>query len=180
MARLGIRLRRTFVMSMLAGAGVALFAAPSRAQLATPSGVHVHTLLPLAPPLGVTGRSHEKSELPGRLGLALVGGAAGGFGGALIGYILPGGGGEDPGLAEMVTSAAIGAALGAAAFAAVPEGLSRCDYSDRFGRGLLGAALGVAVGLLGSRDSRIVALPLGGVIGAALGAESCEWFTAGD
>lgn len=160
---------------MLAGAALAMPASPAAAQLASPVGVRARAPVPRAAALDLTRVSGETPGLPGRLGLALLGGTVGGFSGAAIGYIIPTGGGEDPGLSGMVISAAIGAALGAVAFAALPEGASRCDYSERFGRGMLGAALVAPVGLVASGDARIITVSLGAVVGAALGAESCEW-----
>jgi hypothetical protein len=149
------------------------------AQVAAPSALRAAPAPATTRILPQTDIAAAPSRLPVRLGLGLVGSVAGLFGGALIGAgvgpLEDCHGCEDPGMKEVVAGAVIGSALGAALLAALPRSPEACRYSARFLRGLLGSALGVAVGLRAEGNTNLVTVPLGALVGAALGAESCAW-----
>lgn len=158
-------------------ASVAFAATPAAlgAQLARPSGVRAVSLYAPGSLVDTTGQA---SRLPARLGLAVLGGLTGLFGGAILAASLHLGVDcdcDDPGLGEAVTGGVVGVALGAALASALPRAPADCGYSARLWRGVVGATLGVAAGFLAPLDARLVTVPLGGIVGAALGAESCVW-----
>jgi hypothetical protein len=145
------------------------------AQLARPSGVRAFSLDASGP---VADTARRMSRLPARLGLAFLGGLGGLFGGAILAASLDLGidcDCDDPGLSEAVTGGVVGVALSAALAAALPHATADCRYRARLWRGVAGATLGVAAGFLAPLDARLVTVPLGGIAGAALGAESCVW-----
>ena len=169
------RILRFFALLVLTGT-LTIVGRPLPAQLAVQSAAR-GTLSPRTATLPHAVAS-APSRLPARLGLGLVGSIAGLFAGALVGAgvgPLEDCGCDDPGLNEVVTGAVIGSALGAALLAAAPRGPAACGYGARFFRGLLGSALGVAVGLRAEGNTSLVTVPLGALAGAALGAESCTW-----
>jgi hypothetical protein len=148
------------------------------AQLATPSGVRAPAIhLPRSRgPLADS--TPSASRLPTRFGLALLGGLAGLFGGAALAANLELGvecDCDDPAIGYAVSGAVVGVALGAAFLAAVPPASPACAYASRLWRSVVGGALGVALGFVAPSDARIITVPLGGIAGAALGAESCAW-----
>lgn len=147
------------------------------AQLARPSGVRALSLDDPRP-LADADAAPGESRFAARLGLAVLGGLTGLFGGAILAASLHLGVDcdcDDPGLGEAVTGGVVGVALGAALAAALPRAPADCRYSARLWRGVVGATLGVAAGFLAPLDARLVTVPLGGIVGAALGAESCAW-----
>ena len=107
---------------------------------------------------------------------AAVGGAAGAFGGGLLGataWPKDCGGCEDAGLEEFIIGFAIGAVTGAGVGAALPKfGNDRCSFSTRLWRALGGAAAGSVTGaLLGSALGE-TELFVGGAMGTAFGASA--------
>ena len=161
-------------------AAAAIPATPSAlaAQLATPSGVRAPAPRPLAARGSFPDTTQPSSRFPARLGLAVVGGLAGLYLGAVLAAHLEVGVDcdcDDPALGHAVSGAVVGVALGAAILAAVPRDVVACAYPGRLWRGVVGGALGLTLGFLAPTDARTVTVPLGGVVGAALGAESCAW-----
>ncbi|MEW5928426.1 MAG: hypothetical protein AB1941_13240 [Gemmatimonadota bacterium] len=57
---------------------------------------------------------------------------------------------EDPGATPLLLGGLVGAAAGAAVFAALPAMGDGCSYLDRLGRAVLGAGAGTGLGLLGA------------------------------
>jgi hypothetical protein len=173
---------RILSFSALLLLGTILFAATPRelrAQLARQSGVR-RALAPTATTPGPAASADGPSRLPLRLVLGLAGSVVGLYGGALVGHSIGPlepceGGCEDPGEKEVIAGALIGAALGAALLAALPHGPETCRYSVRFLRGLFGSAIGVAIGARTKDNTALVTVPLGALLGGALGAESCTW-----
>ena len=159
--------------------GFAAPASPLAAQLAAPAGLRARELQPVGWPRPLADTARSQSRLPVRFGLGLLGGIAGLLGGAILAAELELGLDcecDDPGLGHAVTGGIVGAALGAALLAALPETTTdRCRYSARLWRALGTAALGVGAGFLAPVDARVVTVPLGGIVGAAFGAESCVW-----
>lgn len=79
---------------------------------------------------------------------------------------------DDPGLKEFLEGFVVGGTLGAAIGAAAPNLGSNCSFAHRFGRGLIGAALGTGVGMIPiTEGSKAISVPILSVTGAAL----AEW-----
>lgn len=153
---------------------------PLCAQLALQSGVR-RSLAPTATtPTSTLAAADGPSRLPLRLVLGGVGSVVGLYGGALAGHSIGPlepceSGCEDPGEEEVIAGALVGSALGAALLAALLRGPEGCRYGVRFVRALLGSALGVAIGSRTKDNTALVTVPLGALLGGALGAESCTW-----
>lgn len=114
-----------------------------------------------------------------RAGVGVVGWFAGVAAGAFIASTLPRHDChcDDPGLNEALAGIAIGGVGGGAVGAAIPNAGATCGYGARFGRGLLGSAVGMLLGgvitLPTFAPAAIVALPLGSASGAALAIGDC-------
>jgi hypothetical protein len=174
-------MRQVLPLAVSIALAVTAFAATPTAvaaQLAVTSGVRALPVHSPTSPAPLLDTARVTSRVPTRLGLALLGGLTGLFAGAILAAELELGVDcdcDDPELGHAVSGAVVGVALGAALLAAVPGDAVPCAYSGRLWRGVLGGALGVALGFVAPTDARIVTVPLGGIVGAALGAESCAW-----
>ena len=128
--------------------------------------------------VGVKARADTTAPTNGRViqrGLGSAGGAVLGLiGGVFIASQLPAHdcGCDDPGLAEAIYGGLAGVTLGAALGAAMPDLRSVCSFGGRFGRSILGGALGTVVGTFAAVSAgNIVFIPAGSAAGslAALG-----------
>ena len=168
------------VSTLITLAAAAVPATPSAvaAQLTTPSAIRAPDVRAPALRRPFPDTAQPRSRFPARLGLAVVGGLAGLYLGAVLAAHFEVGVDcdcDDPALGHAVSGAVVGVALGAPILAAMPRDVVACAYAGRLWRGFVGAALGLTLGFIAPTDARIVTVPLGGVVGAALGAESCAW-----
>ena len=155
---------------------LSMFAAPVRAQLATPVAVvraDSASPPPAQPaPLSASTETgaYRGARLPLRMVLGVGGAFVGAFGGALVGSAFPHSrcSCEDPGLAQALIGAAAGSIISAAVFAAVPESGRQCDAAQRVMTGILGGTVGALLGVLAA--SRSGGVILGYVAGAGFGA----------
>jgi hypothetical protein len=171
---------------VLLALAVALFAAPAHAQRLADAAFPVSeaaTEAAFAVPAGQASpdpapRSFNRSDrFIVRAGLSGVGMVGGAFAAGLASYfVFPRCNAcEDPGLTGLLVGGLAGAAVGTAVFAALPAMGDGCTYHDRFGRALLGAGAGVAVGLLGAWAIGVpLVVPVGAAGGSAFGTLGCR------
>lgn len=173
-----LRKVRTVVGVILLSCSFSLASAHrAEAQVLEPSGVtaapadSAHAIIQ-----GVDSDTSRYPHAGVRIGLGIVGAAAGGFGGFYAGAFLARGcHGDMCGLGPAVLGALGGSVLSSALMSAIPRLGSSCSFADRVGAGIIGAAGGTVAGLLGLVGGPLVVgtLPLGGGFGAGLGTASC-------
>ena len=123
----------------------------------------------------------DTTQIHGRLAIrsvtAALGWIPGAFIGGYIGYALRNHAPcscDDPGLSETLLGITVGGAVGAGLGAAAPPLGSHCSFAQRFGLGLLGAAVGSGVGLIPIRHgSQPLTVPLFSSVGAGLAQRPC-------
>jgi hypothetical protein len=170
---------------VLLALAAALSAAPAHAQrLANTFPVSEATMAAAfavpagqAPPDSASRRFNRSDRFIVRAGLSGVGMVGGAFAVGLASYfIFPHCNAcEDPGLSGLVLGGLTGAVLGTAVFGSLPAMGDGCTYYDRFGRALLGAGAGTAVGLLGAWATGVpLVVPVGAAGGSAFGTLGCR------
>lgn len=81
---------------------------------------------------------------------------------------------DDPGLAETLVGVIVGGAVGSALAAAIPKLNSPCSFAQRFGRSLLGSAIGTFVGMIPiTQGSRVATVPFFSIVGATFAEYRC-------
>lgn len=171
-----------FLTRAMAGSAltaISLIGSVARAQALAPAAARyavVATRDTLLTPTLASRRSSGNQDVA-RIGLGILGGFGGAYGGGLIGAATAGGcHGDMCTFGPALAGAAIGSVAMAALLSATPSMASKCSPADRemlaLGGGLTGALAGGALGLLGG-PLCILTYVVGAGVGAGVGASSC-------
>jgi hypothetical protein len=163
-----MRARSAAMHVALSAQSISVNAAAQRADSIDRRGVHRDT--------ATTYRNVSGLRLISSAGGAFIGLFAGGFVGAQV--PAHNCGCDDPGLEEVVYGALVGATIGAAIGTALPNMRSICSTNARFGKALLGAAIGASAGFvvgggLGKDGTALLLTPAGAIGGSLFALGQC-------